>query len=396
MPQPPFHRVVLTSGTSAFTGKNRFARWAADGGLVRVEGPKVHPPGDDPELALERLMAALGHLPPVAPEDLRTVSAECAVVHALRTHHRLAHEPEVVIVCSDTFGGVAAARLVERVLARSLGARVKVQSAPDLDAEARIAFVRSLGRLMAELVKALGAGMPDTTCFAPIGGYKVMTALGYVAGSTRRYPMAYVHEDTQVLHVVPPIPVQLDPEIARQHRVLFRSLAHGPRELHELAASERRVIAEHPFFFEQAGSLVDLGAFGVFALEQSDPSALRPRVFVTNTVQSLLERGHEGPFVAKQLSILTQQLLDPTRHRGVLRHEVTFGVHDSEFSLFKGASGAAGVFRCVYRSTPEHDIVVARVWLDHARYEAEARAALERASSSTDATIDATPLVFRS
>lgn len=392
----PIHRVVVTSGTSALTGRNMFVSWAQETGLVRVEGPSASCAVDDPAEALVRFRWVLGRLPEVSPSELMNVSAECAIVQALRDEKRLAEEPDVGIVCSDTFAGQAAAELVKKVLERSLGARVKLRRTADLGAESRGAFVRSLGRMMADVLEELRIGDPSATCFAPIGGYKVMTALGYVAGSVGGYPMAYTHERTRVLHLVPPIPVRLDPGVARKHAGLFRTTAppRGARALSELSAEERAVVAEHPFFFEQAEDLVELSAFGVFALEQVDAGALKTRVLLAPDAGSSLAGNQDGPFVAKELRTLTEKLQDPDRHRSVLRHEVDFGVRDGCVSLYKGASGKGGVFRCAYRHDASEDTVyVFRIWLDHAAYEREAARALREGLEDAMATTDGTALV---
>lgn len=392
----PIHRVVVTSGTSALTGRNKFVAWAQETGLVRVEGPNASCAVDDSEAALDRFRKALGHLPEVSPTELASVSAECAIVQALRDEKRLADEPEVAIVCSHTFAGQAAAELVKRVLERTLKARVKLRRTADLDVESRGAFVRSLGRMMVDVHEELRCGEPTSTCFAPIGGYKVMTALGYVAGSIGNYPMAYIHERTRILHVVPPIPVRLDREVARKHALLFRSLARprGPRQRSDLTQEERAVVDEQPFFFEQTEDLVELSVFGVFALEQVDPAALQTRVLLVPEAHEMLNQAHVSSLIEKDLRSLVRKLQDPERHRGVLQHEVDFGIRNGRVSLYKGASGAAGMFRCVYRYDPSEDTVyVFRIWLNHAAYEREAERALRGTFDDTKATFDVTARV---
>lgn len=394
-PTMPIHRVVVTSGTSALTGSNQFVDWARQTGLVVSEGTSARCALADESEALSRWRERLGQLPDVPRAALASVSAECAVVAALLERKQLVDEPDVAIVCSDTFAGEAAALLVQRVLETTLGARVRLHRTADLDAEDHRAFVRSLGRLMADVLGALRAGVPSSTCFGPIGGYKVMTALGYVAGSVGGYSTAYVHERTKVLHFVPAIPVQLDPEVARAHGTLFRRLARGPVELHALDAEERRVVEAHPFFFERADDLVELGAFGVFALEQVEPSALQTRVLATPEVAAALGRPDAGPFFAKELRNLTERLKDPGRFRAILHHEADFGVRDATAALYKGASGSAGVFRAVYRYRSEDDrLHVFFVWDDHHAYE---RDAVRRVSFPWDegaAVTDVTTQVF--
>jgi putative CRISPR-associated protein (TIGR02619 family) len=331
----------------------------------------------------------------VPVDALPEVSAECAIVHALHAERRLGPRPVVAVVHSDTFAGEAACWLVKHVLESTLEATVKPCRTADLDAENKVAFARSLGQLMTNVRNELGAGEPQTTCFSPIGGYKVMTALGYVAGSVGGYPMAYLHERTKVLHLVPPIPVRFDETVAREHAALFRALSRAPREMHELGSAEQDVVESHPFLFERADSLVMLGAFGVFVLEQLDPGALRTAVCVSDPVRALLRDGGQRAFLAKELRLLAEKLLDPERHRGVLHHEQAFDMHGAEVALYKGASGKAGVCRALYRYSESDDTLrVFHVWTNHDAYEREAAARARARWADTDAVHDESNTVY--
>lgn len=389
------HRVVLTSGTSALTGSNYFVDFARRSG--HFQWPTSHAvrcSSEDEDAAIAAWKQSLGQLPAVELGSLASISAECAVVDALVRQKTLAAEPDVAIVCSDTFSGYAAALLVARVLERALGARVTIAQSGDLDAEARTAFVRSLGRFMADVLQQLSAGVPANTCFAPIGGYKVMSALGYVAGSAGGYPMAYVHERTGVLHWIPPIPVQLDPAIARRHTGVFRKAAKTTL-WSSLSTDEQKVVDEHPFFFERADDLVALGAYGIFAVQQVDPSALEKRISLSAEVAALASRADVGPFVRKELRMLAERLRDPTRHAAALHHERAFGLEAGVVALYKGSSGDGGVLRAVYAHNADGDeLRVFRVWSNHDAYEREARAAVEATRAAPPATSDASAVVY--
>lgn len=379
------HRGVLTAGTSVLTGRNHYARMITSHRLFRVDGPSVSCAGDDEAKAMAAWKHELGQLDLPDVAALPGVSAECAIVRALQLQRKLAEHFDVALIHSATFAGEAAARLVAHVLTRLVGAEVQLRRAADLDVEDSAGFARSLGNLMAAVRTELSKGEPLTTCFAPIGGYKVMAALGYVAGSIGGYPMAYLHERTQALHFVPPIPVVLDTTVVAQHAVLFRKLHRDTVDMASLSGDEQAAIRSYPFLFELADELVNLSPFGVFALTQASPSALETRVLMSAQARTLLDAANSREFVAKELRRLCELLREPDRNRSLLHHEADFGISRTGLALFKGASGRAGVFRAAYEFDAEGDrLSVHTIWLDHDKYEREAPARVAVRSSGAE------------
>ena len=74
----------------------------------------------------------------------------------------------------------------------------------------RVKLNRSLGDFMSLVNKHLHGEHKSYVCFAPIGGYKIFSSLGYIVASFNDLPTAYLHEDKQILHEIPPIPVKYD------------------------------------------------------------------------------------------------------------------------------------------------------------------------------------------
>jgi len=386
------NRVVLTSGTSALTARNLLVEWASATGLIKVEGPRVCCPTDDVDAAVSSFKSALANtLPTVEAAQLKQVSAECAVLHALYREKRLAVRPLVSIIHSDTFGGELAALLVKRVLEQTLDATVTLCRSADLDVDDRKAFVESLGLFMSKVHAELEKGEPDTTCFAPLGGYKVMTALGYVAGSVAGYPMAYTHERTEMLHFVPPIPMQLDASIIERHGVFLKRVRHGC-EVAALTHEEQKVLRDHAFLFEQTGGYAGLSAFGVFWLDRTDPTALAMRVLLTEDALRTLECGDRA-YAAKELRMLSSRLRDPARFTASLHHQTAFP--NGTLPLYKGSSGNAGVFRATYRYEQATDTLrIFHLWLDHDAYEREAKLRVRETPSDADAIHEGTAMLI--
>lgn len=367
------HRIVLTAGTSALLGNNHFVADAKQSGLLQIKAPRVLPPethSGTEEEALEAWQAWLGRIP-VQDIPLERVSAETSVLRLLRAEGRLGKAPVVSLIHSDTFGGEAAALLVARVIEENFQAQVSLRRAHDLDVEHPRKLARSLGGYMTVVDEELRKGEPGTTCFAPLGGFKVMTALGYVVGCVRGFPMVYVHESKQsLLHTIPPVPVALNTQGLEAHQPLFRQI-HREQvvRLETLSSPQRGVLEDHPYLFERTENEVAFSPFGAFLAMRM----LRRRVWVSPQAKAAAEHGNTRSLVLAELRDLLARLEDPERHRGTLHHERNWSVPDAELSLFKGASGGAGVFRAAYWCDPEEDLHVEHVWTDHTEYERQAR-----------------------
>jgi hypothetical protein len=189
-PSGIFHRVVITTGISAFTSNNNaFATAAREAGVFTMKGIAGFDLGALTEVeAMEQWRSWVAQQD-VSAAPLDRISAECSLLHQLHTNKRLSDSPHVALVYSDTFGGEAAARLVARVVEERFSAAVSLRRSRDLAIEDARKLAISLGDFMAVVSEELEKGEVSSTCFAPIGGFKVMTALGYVVGCARGFPM---------------------------------------------------------------------------------------------------------------------------------------------------------------------------------------------------------------
>ena len=374
-----YQRLIATSGTSAIGGGNVGMVWLKQQTeLVRVEGM---PPRPVPVTSAEEAVSALLQRwttasPPVA--DPTRVSAEYSVLHALRQHRRIAASPDVVMIHSDTFDGRLAARMAGHLIERDFGARVQYRTTADLDARRPAELRRSLGAFMHEVGRALREGEPGSTCFSPIGGYKVMTALGYVAGAFLRYPTLYLHEGSQgALHEIPWVPIRIDEAELKGLAPLIRRAMAGVMSS-ALTEREREQARAYPWLFEQADidgdTQVLLNAFGHFLREEPRYRGLiGAQVRGGSSLTAACARADSRAFCAGEIDGLLQALGDPIRNRATLHHEADFGHRDTAWSLYKGASGSAGVFRALYRWDSGADTLdVKEVWLDHDAYERQA------------------------
>lgn len=367
-----YHRVVATCGTSGFSKQNLLHAWLGEHAKdqVRWSGPPWKPnlvEGGE-AVVLKRWKQALP-----AVEDPKKVSAEYSAVYSLHRSGHLGRNPDVALIHTDTPDGALAAKMIQALLERDFNARVVLRVVDDLNVEDRTAMRRSLGRYMHLVADELRKGEPRTTCFAPLGGYKVMTSLGYVAGAFLRFPTAYLHENNQVLHEIPWLPVRVDEDELVALAPLIRRTRKAVAWA-DLTADEQRQVGAYAWLFEQDGDVVALNAFGEFLREEPRYRVkIGPRVRASSEVLGLLERADQRLQVAEEVEELLRKLEKPLEHRGELHHEASFRHRDTPWHLYKGSSGRDGVFRAVYRYDEACDTLdLRRVWLNHDVYERDA------------------------
>src|SRR5690625_1366283 len=97
----------------------------------------------------------------------------------------------------------------------------------ELDVDNRSLLNRALGKYLSDVSSALQEGEPRTTCFAPIGGYKVMTSLGYLAGALHNFPTAYLHEGSTVIHEIPAVNIEVNESFIIDNHTLLKKFFDG-------------------------------------------------------------------------------------------------------------------------------------------------------------------------
>lgn len=357
--------LIATAGVSVFSGQNLGRTWAEAhaSDLLSFQGRSPVPqlaPGVDADQVLERWRQGRPQL-----EDERRISAEYSALHALS----LAEGARVVLLHSDTVAGVLAAHLVADVISARTRCHVQRIQITDLDPDRPHGVRAAIADFVRKLSDALAQGEPSTTAFAPIGGFKVMTALGYLVGAYHGYPSIYLHEGKQLVHRVPPVPVRVDEDELRPVADLVRRTRHGAEVTD---AAELRAIDARPWLFERDGDLVFLNAFG--ELLRADP---RYQPIVQTRVRIADPRALRGQeaVVRREVRDLLQELESPHANRASLDHAPNFGHHDAAFCLYRGSRHGTVTFSASYAYDEAHDVLdLRKVWFDHARYEREAGA----------------------
>ncbi|NNU91581.1 CRISPR-associated protein [Anoxybacillus sp. CHMUD] len=311
-----------------------------------------------------------------AKETPNFVSAEYSMMHELQKQGKLGKHPRVELILTNTVGGKIVERLLSALFKEHFSATVGC-SYVNIDVTETKQMNRTLGEYMQAVGEKLSQGEPTSTCFAPIGGYKVMTSLGYIVGSFLGYPTAYLHENSQIIHEIPPIPIHLDEGFVQKHIALLRRCQRDIVCIDELSHPEKQVISAYSSIFQQEEGYVYLTPFGEFLFEHEKyKHLLDTKYFATKQVIKMMEGRKK--FAVDQLKQFVKKLKYEEGIIFNLQHEKEFEKLDQKrvkFYLYKSSTG--GVFRLAYQYDEKEDVLFANyLWFDHAQYEREAAAGI--------------------
>lgn len=364
----PYSRIVVTCGVSALGGANVLRKWAEDKGLLRFWPPSYNPEppeGLDVPAALKAIQQKMAN--PRAFDgivtDAKRVSAEYSALQALRNERRITERPTVVLIHTDSLGGNAVSMLLDKLISRDFDAVVEC-IACSINVNDRNQLRDNLGDFMQKVASALKDYDKHATCFAPLGGYKVMTSLGYLAGAYLGFPTLYTHEDNQLIHEIPAIPVRVPTETLQRLAPLMAKVGNGA-ELSTMSQQERDDVNEYSWLFEHAEGLVCVNAFGLF-LMQDNPSLFGTKLMVSKDVDREFRSDGRRGFILQQLGVLAAKLTSGSAE-GDLQHEREWNVEPfDDWHLYKGASNGQQVMRAIYRlDSSKNTLVVRHVWTSH-------------------------------
>ena len=323
-------------------------------------------------------------------DELQPKSAEISMVMVQQARKHLVDQPFITLFYTDTLKGRTAGFVNKYILEKVCGATVEMQKIFELDVDNRSLLNRALGKYLSDVSRALLSGEPRTTCFAPIGGYKVMTSLGYLVGALHNYPTAYLHEGSTVVHEIPPVNIEVNEEVIKEnHHVLKKFLVDDCFELKDLSRDERKLVQNQSVMFEQVEGLVELNPFGRFLCEQDKYyKYFKSQVYVEASLKQMIDNryAHYWENVYEEIkSLIFQNESKSAKFRATLYHESDFAVLNGlnlSYHLFKG--GNSPIFRAIWRYDKEQDsYYISYIWFDHKDYKREAAdkiKAIEKAS----------------
>lgn len=296
---------------------------------------------------------------------------------SLKANDKMLEEPKIILIHTDTFAGRAAAYLNKEILERDFKAEVKLDEIKDLDVTNRVKLNRSLGDFMSLVNEHLHGRHKSYVCFAPIGGYKIFSSLGYIVASFNDLPTAYLHEDRQVLHEIPPIPVKYDIKFIEENGEFLRKLYISDiLEQRDLEYYQLHLIKENSHFFETADNMISINPFGLFICDQDEfRHIFGIKVFISQDVVQLFEKFPSAKsFIHQQLLELIKKI-ESKGNNADLYHEREFKNLKNKtlkFHLYKGASNGTHVFRASWKYDEEkRELYINYIWLNHDDYEGE-------------------------
>lgn len=370
-----YHTVVMTCGVSIFGSDNIFSQKSNDKPDINVS-LQEKAEKEQIDSIKEKYLQFARTVDSEILEKPTEVSAEYSMLYALREKGKLGKHPKVILLLTNTVGGEISKELLCYLFEKYFQSHVEALFV-DIDVSNPAKLNTTIGDYLLKLSIALEQGEPNSTCFAPIGGYKVMTSFGSIVGSFLNYPTAYLHETNQVLHEIPPIPLDIKDEFVHQNVELLRKCQRNYQPLSELTKAERIFIKQFPSLFHLEDEFVGLTAFGLYLFERSKYEHLFGTKYVASKqVRNFTKQNRrQSIFIYQQMRELVKKLKHGEARQEEIRHELQFQLNPKKinFHLYKGADNGITPFRLAYRYEEEEDVLYANyLWLDHNLYEREA------------------------
>lgn len=391
-----YHRIVLTSGISLLMNLKKiicekYPNFFKQSEQINEESVEF----------IDQMVTFL--IEEIDKEPLNPkLSAEISMIEALKNQNKLHQKPIITIFYTDTLKGSIAAQVNKYVFEKNYSAYVKLEKIIHVDVSNRVALSKAIGHFLSGVSNALLEGNPTHTCFAPIGGYKIFTSMGYLVGALHHYPTAYLHEGSSVLHEIPPINIKINESFIEENHQIFRKLIREEIvELKSLSPAERKLIIEEPTFFMIEDDLVALNPFGNYICNQSKfAHFFQSRVLIDASVLQWINKDYKvkRSFVMKQIYDLVIQHRDfITESRHLLFHESSFkSLNDKEIHchLYKGSTKE--VFRSIWSYDHEKEqYYIGKIWFDHDKYERQAAFYIESFDINNTKWVDITHEVFQ-
>lgn len=195
---------------------------------------------------------ALAALP---PEDVRC-GAEVNSLHLMRSNVRVAKDPRIILMVSDTEYGLQTGIVLRLLLPRFGFSSVETRTIVGLsDADPQVfrrIGLRSLAREICTSIRNYGS---EFCAINATGGYKAQIAIAVTIGQAARVPVYYKHELFNEIISFPPMPVSFDFSLWLKHSSLLASLANVDQvPLKELADDAEEVTDRS----DEIESLIDL------------------------------------------------------------------------------------------------------------------------------------------
>ncbi len=371
--------VVMTGGISLFHPNNIFGRLTREKGFFEFPGTNPLPktPADQDGEMRGWLQEMKRHLSHTRGRE-KNISAEYSLMHALRLNKRLANRPQLVLLHTDTFAARAAAYLNKEILAEDFNASVRLDEIRDLDVTDRLKLNRALGNFMLLLNRHLQDAHRRYVCFTPIGGYKILASLGYIVASFNDLPIAYLHEDKQLLHEIPSLPLKYDGGFIEDNGEFLRKVyVEDVVKKGTLTYNESHFVNDYKYLFEEVDGMLALSPFGRFLCGRDGfRHIFGTQIFLSPQGMEVIKQIPSAePLIYQQISELVKKIEAGVENDDVFHERQFKSLRNLElqYHLYKGASQGAHAFRAAWRhDKTRRQLFVNHIWLNHDNYEREA------------------------
>ncbi|MFO1004281.1 MAG: putative CRISPR-associated protein [Planctomycetaceae bacterium] len=189
------------------------------------------------------------------PGDVRC-GAEVNSLHLMRSHARVASDPRIVLMVSDTELGQQTGDVLRHLLPRFGFSSVEQRTIVGLtDADPQMfrrVGLRSLAREICTSIRNYGS---EFCAINATGGYKAQIAIAVTIGQAARVPVYYKHELFNDIISFPPMPVSFDFSLWLKHSSLLATLANADQlPLSQLGEDSEDITTE----YNAIESLVDV------------------------------------------------------------------------------------------------------------------------------------------
>lgn len=171
----------------------------------------------------QSMAAALAEL---SPDDVRC-GAEVNSLHLMRSHIRVATDPRIVLMISDTEAGRQTGCVLRHLLPLFGFSSVKLLTIVGLtDADPQVFRRIGLRNLAREICTSIRNYGSEFCAINATGGYKAQIAIAVTIGQAARVPVYYKHELFNDIISFPPMPVAFDFSLWLKHSSLLATLAN--------------------------------------------------------------------------------------------------------------------------------------------------------------------------
>ena len=267
-----YDHVIITCGISIFAPSNSIGQWTRKN-TTYFDFDRLNPLIKDhrvPDEVIESWFQEVTHHFTESSEDPEHISAEYSVLHAMKKQEKLTDRNlRITLLHTDTIGGKAGARALQYIIERDFQAEVTTLKLNPFNFHDKQAVNQDLALFMKQVSDLLDHSDAKRTSFAPVGGYKLITAFGSIVAGMHGYPTAYINEDVQILHEIPPLPIQFPSDLDDDLKAELKEVMTAG------IVDKRRVSKEfiefsdvYPHLFEQDEDVLMPNPLGLFVFEK--------------------------------------------------------------------------------------------------------------------------------